>query len=333
MRVLQYRGEHIETAHPVRAVVVHLDASGPRTTWTSGAPTRSPWRSAGKPFQLLASIEAMEAARHSENTPFTARSLSDMDLAIGASSHSGQPGHTDVVASLLQRFGRNPSDLRCGAEPPAHTPSFHTLLRHGEPPGAIHNDCSGKHAMMLGACTARGWDLEYRPEAHPLQQAVREAVQRLSGEAPGSAVDGCGVPVWVLSIAGMARAWAELAAAMLDPDRDPLLARIGQAMAEHPWHVSGEGRVDLRLAEAATEPYVGKIGAQGVFCVALPRRRLGLALKVATGDDAAVAVAARHLIETAAPGAIAPDPGFPWHTVRNVVGDPVGRRILEAEST
>lgn len=331
MRVLQFRGEHIETVHPVSAVVVNMGAAGPRTTWTSGPPTRSPWRSAGKPFQLLASIEAMEAARHSENTPFTARSLSNTDLAIGASSHSGQPGHTAVVASLLQRFGRGPDDLRCGAEPPAHRPSFHALLRDGSSPGAIHNDCSGKHAMMLGACTARGWDLEYRPAAHPLQVAVRDAVERLSGEPPGAAVDGCGVPVWVLSVAAMAQAWAELAAAMEDPDRDPLLARIGAAMAEHPWHVSGDGRIDLRLAGSAGEPYVGKIGAQGVFCVALPERRLGLALKVATGDDAAVAVAARHLVETVAPGALAPDPGFPWHTVRNVVGDAVGRRVVEPE--
>lgn len=331
MRVLQYRGGHVETAHPVRAVAVRLDEGGPRTLWSSGDPIRSPWRSAGKPFQLLASLEAMEAARHSENTPFTVRSLSDADLAIGASSHSGQPGHTDIVSSLLRRFGRSEADLRCGAEPPAHTPTHHALLRAGGAPGPEHNDCSGKHAMMLGACTARGWDLAYRPETHPLQQEIRSAVVRLAGEEPGVAVDGCGVPVWVLSVAAMARAWAELAAAMADPDRDPLLGRIGTAMADNPWHVSGDGRIDLRLARHAAEPYVGKIGAQGVFCVALPQRRLGLALKVGSGDDPAVAVAARHLIETLAPGALSPDPDFPWHTVRNVVGDAVGHRTATTD--
>jgi L-asparaginase II len=312
-------------------VAVRLEGDGPTRVWSSGDATTSPWRSAGKPFQLLSAIEEMEAAHHSENTPFTARSLSDVDLAIGASSHSGQPGHVAVVTSLLTRFGRSTADLRCGAEPPAHAKSFQELLRRGDAPGPEHNDCSGKHALMLGACTARGWDLDYRPASHPLQSRIRDAVHRLSGEPPGVAVDGCGVPVWVLSVAGMARAWAELAAAMADPDRDPLLARIGTAMAEHPWHVSGDGRIDLRLAESAQEPYVGKIGAQGVFCVALPRRRLGLALKVASGDDPAVAVAARHLIETVAPGALSPDPEYPWHTVRNVVGAPVGHRAAETD--
>lgn len=331
MRVLQYRGEHVETAHPVHAVAVRMDTGGPRTIASMGAPVGSPWRSAGKPFQLLACVEAMEAAGHSENTPFTARSLSDLDLAIGASSHSGQPGHTAAVHALLERFGRTEAELRCGAEPPAHAPTFHALLRDGHVPGPIHNDCSGKHAMMLGACTARGWPLEYRPASHPLQRAIRETVAQLTQEAPGSAVDGCGVPVWVLSVSGMARAWAALAGAMHDPDGDPLLARIGDAMAEHPWHVSGDGRIDLHLSGLATERCVTKIGAQGVLCVALPDRRMGIALKVTTGDDAAVAVAARHVIDHLAPGALATGPDLPWHTVRNVVGDTVGRRAVQTD--
>ncbi|MEC8422533.1 MAG: asparaginase, partial [Myxococcota bacterium] len=195
--MVQYRGAHVETIHPVRAVAVRIDGETARVLWAGGAAVRSPWRSAGKPFQLLASIEAMEAARHSENTAFTARSLSDIDLAVGASSHSGQAAHIEVVESLLARFGRGVGDLRCGAEPPAHAPSFHALIRAGRKPSAIHNDCSGKHAMMLGACTARGWDLDYRAEMHPLQQTVRETVLRLTGEVPGAAIDGCGIPVWV----------------------------------------------------------------------------------------------------------------------------------------
>jgi len=332
MQVLQFRGAHVETRHPVRAVAVQMTPGGVQTVWASGAPTRSPWRSAGKPFQLLASVEAMDAAAHSENTPFTSRSLSDIDLAIGASSHSGQPGHTRVVEDLLRRFGRTVADLRCGAEPPAHRETFHDVLRSGEGPSALHNDCSGKHALMLGACTARGWDLEYRPSSHPLQQAIRDTVARAAGEPPEAAVDGCGVPVWILSVGAMAAAWAGLAAAMADPDRDPLLGRIGHAMAENPWHVSGDGRIDLRLAAAARETYVGKIGAEGVFCVALPERRIGIALKVASGNDAAVAVSARAAIDTVAPGALSADPGFPWSTVRNVVGDDVGHRVAQLDA-
>ena len=200
-------------------------------------------------------------------------------------------------------------------------------LRGGGRASPLHNDCSGKHALMLGACTARGWDLAYRPLSHPLQQAIRDTVASATGEPPDAAVDGCGVPVWILSVEAMATAWARLAAAMADPDRDPLLGRIGHAMAENPWHVSGDGRIDLRIATAARQTYVGKIGAQGVFCVALPDQDLGIALKVSSGDDAAVAVAARAVIDIVAPGALSADLDFPWSTVRNVVGDAVGDRV------
>ena len=151
-------------------------------------------------------------------------------------------------------------------------------------------------------------------------------VTELASETPAHAVDGCGVPVWILSVAAMAHAWAHLSWSMADPDRDPLLARIGAAMQEHPWHVSGDERIDLRLARAAAERYVGKIGAKGVFCIALPDREISIALKVESGDDAAVAVAARHVIDVVAPGALHPDPDFPWHHVKNVVGDTVGAR-------
>lgn len=330
MRVVQARGGHVETIHPVRAVAVRVAGDGGlEVVRTAGPPSVSPWRSAAKPFQLHAVLTAMEAAGHSENTPFTVRSMSDEELAIGASSHSGQPGHVAVVDALLERFGCTRSQLRCGADRPIHAPSFHALLRSGGAPGPEHNDCSGKHAMMLGACRARGWSDAYLPVDHPVQEAVRRGVVAFTGEEPGHAVDGCGVPVWVLSVLGMARAWARLAQAMADPDEDPLLARIGHAMAEHPWHVSGDDRIDLRLARHAREPFVGKIGAQGVFCVALPERRMGLALKVATGDDPAVAVSARSWIDAVAPEVLTPDPAFPWDIVRNVVGDAVGSRSVE----
>ncbi len=320
MIILQHRGGFVETTHPAHAVAVRMDGAFPRTLFEDGAPVRSPWRSAGKPFQLLTSLQAM---------PDGDAAFRDEELAIGASSHSGQPLHTDHVLALLRRFGFDAHHLRCGAEPPAHGPTHEALLAAGLRPSDLHNDCSGKHAFMLGAVAANSWALDYRPTAHPLQARNIAAVETLASEAPGIAVDGCGVPTFVLSLSGMARAWAALAFAMAEPERDPLLSRIGHAMARHPLLTSGEGRIDLAIAERATEPFVGKIGAQGVFCVALPARRLGVAIKVTSGDDAALAVAVPALLDRIAPGALRPDAGaWPWADVRNVVGAVVGQRLV-----
>jgi len=151
-----------------------------------------------------------------------------------------------------------------------------------------------------------------------------------TGEQAGLAVDGCGVPTFHLTVAGMARAWSALAVAMADaPHSD--LGRIGWAMAQHPDLVSGTDRIDAAIARAATESYVGKIGALGVFCIALPQRRMGIALKIESGDEGALACAVPAAIAQAAPGAIVLPDDWPWNTVHNVVGAPVGQRVVVSE--
>jgi len=314
VRIDQTRGGFIETRHRVRAVAVTGDA----VCWESGAPTHSPWRSAGKPFQLAVALEALTTA---------AADLSPALLAIGASSHSGEPRHVAAVRAVLERFDAPEDGLLCGAEDPAHRATADDLLRRGTLPCAIHNDCSGKHAFMLAASRARGWSEEYRTPDHPLQDRVLASVRARTGEVPGVAVDGCGIPTFILSIAGMAQAWAGLARAMTHtPDTD--LGHIGWAMAHHPDLVSGTDRIDATFAALAAEPCVGKIGAGGVFCIALPEREMGIAIKVESGDEAALACAIPAVVHAAAPGAIAAPEIWPWHTVLNVVGDPVGKRVV-----
>jgi L-asparaginase II len=65
------------------------------------------------------------------------------------------------------------------------------------------------------------------------------------------------------------------------------------------------------------------VGAEGLFCIALPERREGLAIKVHTGNADALAVAVhavllQHGVRLEAP--------WPWATVSNVRGAIVGER-------
>lgn len=324
MLVLQLRAGLCETRHEVSAVAVSA-TGGPTADpcWRTGPETESTWRSAAKPLQLQACLDALGDPS----------SLRDVDLAIAASSHSGQGPHVAAVRHLLARFGVDEAELRCGAEPPVHRPTLAALLAAGEQPRPIHNDCSGKHAMMLAACHARGWPVDdYRDPDHPLQRRIIDLAHRWCGQVPGVATDGCGVPTLWLSLTGMARAWARIAAAMADAAVDPTLHRIGRAMAAHPWWTSGDDRLDLALARRVVGPlpdhYVGKIGARGLFCVALPSRRLGVAIKVADGDEDALAVAVPAVLEAIAPGTLAPAPRWPWATIRDVIGRPVGHRLV-----
>ncbi len=318
MRALQLRGGHTELVHPFSFATATAD--GPVRSQHWGEPCATFWRSAGKPFQLRTALTAIGGAE-----PF-----SDIELAIGASSHSGQPAHTDQVRELLARFGHEVAALQCGVAVPAHKATAESLIRENRPFCSLHSDCSGKHSFMLGACGAQGWDPNnYLSPDHPLQVQILADIVEVCGERPPIAVDGCGVPTFYLSLEGMARAWARLALTMADPTEDPLLARIGWAMENHPWWTSGDGRIDLAVARRAQRPLVGKIGALGVFCVAIPEARLGIAIKVHSGDENALVNIIPAVIERVFPGMMGPDVDWPWAGVTNGVGKVVGQRLVE----
>lgn len=324
MEILQRRGAQLETRHRVSAAAI-VDN---RVVWSTGLAGSSPWRSAAKPFQLWCSLEALGDPQ-----------LSAVETALGASSHAGQPAHVEALRALQRRLGVREADLRCGAEPPLHRGSWEALLRAGQEPLDIHNDCSGKHSYFLAASAAKGWDGDYRDPDHPLQRRIATFAAERAGEAIGLSVDGCGVPVICLSIEGMARAWSwlgERMAAVGDPwtgqprpasPGDQRAARIGWAMLHNPWWTSGDGRLDLEIARGAREPLVGKIGAGGVFCLALPQRGLGLAVKAWSGDDDALGVAVREALNAVAPGSWEAPADWERPILRNVVGRVVGDRV------
>ncbi len=309
--VLQRRGGHVEAVHPFSAVAVQ----GRQVVGRLGPPITSTWRSAAKPFQLWCSWGALDEAP-----------CSDQELAVGAASHAGQPEHVALVRGLLARFGVPESALACGGHAPLWGGAHEELIRSGQAITDVHNNCSGKHTFMVAGCRNRGWGGDYRGVDHPLQQAIRELVRRLAGEAPLHGVDGCGVPSWVLSIEGMARAWSHLAESF--QSGEPRLHRIGAAMMAHPHLTSGSGRLDEELMAGRREAMVVKIGAQGLFSMAFPERGMGVTVKVHSGSGDALGVALEHSLAELVPGAWERPEGWRWGTVLNVAGRPVGDRVL-----
>ncbi len=315
LRIVEERGAALEAEHAVSAVL--CDATG-RIIHSVGPEIEATWRSASKPFQLEASLSFLPDA--------FVDALSERDLALGAASHSGEPQHVAGVRSLLDRMACSAEGLRCGAHWPVHEPSGRTLASHGERATALHNNCSGKHAYMLGATRSSGLAPDYRPVAHPLQQRVVERVRHHTGGRVSSetVIDGCGVPCFVLPLSAMAQAWASIATCMAR--HDGVLSRIGWAMCHEPWFMSGTDRLDLMLVHGATEPIVAKVGAMGIQCVAFPERGLGLALKLRTGSSDARPLVVEAVMDRWLPGLLRPDTLRRFRDVVNVVGDVVGQR-------
>jgi L-asparaginase II len=187
-------------------------------------------------------------------------------LALAAASHSGEDFHVDGVRKILSGAGLSADDLRCPAAWPMDTPTAYRLIARGEPMSRIRMNCSGKHAAMLATCVQNGWPTaSYLDPGHPLQQSIRRTVEELAGQrSTATTVDGCGAPLFALTLAGLARAFRTLVrAAPGTPER-----RVADAMRAYPEWNSGTDR-DERLLMNAVPGLLLKSGAEGVDAFAI----------------------------------------------------------------
>ena len=272
------RGALVESAHRAHAAVA--DAAG-NLLYAAGDAERVTFlRSSAKPLQALAMVESGAAERFG---------LTDREIAVACASHYGEPFHVAAVRSILGKSGLDEEALACGVHAPGHAPSAAALIRAGEPPRKIHNNCSGKHASMLALCQHAGWRIEgYTAPEHPVQARLRQVVAEMAGMAPEDvyvAVDGCNAPVFALPLRSIARAFALLAQpAGVSTERAAAMRRISRAMRAHPEMVSGTNGFTTNLMRAAGENIVSKSGAEALFCAGALAQGWGIAVKIEDGD-------------------------------------------------
>ena len=269
-----WRGPRPESVHLGHAVI--CDAAGDiKAAWGNPSETVLA-RSSAKMIQALPLITSGAA---------DAYGLTPEHLALACASHDGTPAHADRVRDWVETLDLGDADLRCGAHDPLARSADVALIRAGTAPCQSHNQCSGKHTGFLTLNRHLGGTPDYVDAGHPVQVAVREAFEAVTHEAsPFHAIDGCSAPNFASSLQGMARAMAWFAAASeTGPTAERAAARLWQAMVAHPDLVAGEGRACTELMRACSEPVALKTGAEGFFVAILPRRGLGVALKVTDG--------------------------------------------------
>ena len=286
-----WRGPIAESRHRFQAAVSAPD--GALAAQTDEPRMVTTFRSAAKPFQLLPLVERGHAARWG---------FDDETLAVMTGSHIGSRYHVALVSGILARIGLSDHDLACGFHEPLDPESLVQIRMHPADRSPLYNNCSGKHAGMLALALAEGWPTQgYEQAGHPVQQHMKRAVADSCGVAPESlsvGVDGCSVSVFGVPLSGMARAYARLATARADGDaREQAMARIRDAMRAWPRATGGAGRLSSALMERAPARLVAKGGAEGLECVGLTERGLGLALKCEDGQSRAIGPALMGLLE------------------------------------
>ena len=263
-----------ESAHLLDIAVV--DADG-QIVASLGNPSREVFaRSSMKPLQAAVSLS------------HASLDLSQREIAVMCGSHNAEPVHVETVRSLLAKAGVEEDALQCPSARPWDEES--AIADPAE--RRINSNCSGKHAGMLAACMAQGWDTAtYREPDHPLQQSILEAVRHATGVGNMAiGVDGCGIPVHGMPLHSMARIFALFSA----PERwDGLAATadlVVRAMTSEPYMVAGRNRLDTALMGSHPGLMV-KGGAEALVCAGILDAGLGVAVKVRDGSPRAAAPA------------------------------------------
>jgi len=261
-----------ESRHVGAGVVV--DASGTVIDSVGDATASIYPRSTMKPFQALAVRRAGAL-------------FSDEELVLTTASHAGTAAHQALALHMLESFDHLESDLGCPPDMPFDRGTARTM----DGPRRLAMNCSGKHAGMLAACRVNGWDeATYLDIEHPLQQRVRAVVEEYTHETVDLVgTDGCGAPVFPLTLTGLARGFAGVVARADDDS-----AALTDAVLAHPWAIDGVGRANTVTIERLQ--VLAKLGAEGVMVMGLPGGA-AVAVKVLDGSQRAGTLAALALLE------------------------------------
>jgi L-asparaginase II len=291
------RGGIAESLHLGHLMVLNADGS---TYLSKGSPELPIFpRSAVKSLQASAMLKA-------------GLTVSDEELAIICASHSGAQSHIDLVIKMLEKRDIPISALKNAVDKPLGEKEKITWGENAA--SQLAQNCSGKHAGKLLTCQQNGWDLAtYLDMNHPLQIAIKNEIELLAGEkVSATSVDGCGAPLFAISLIGLARSISNLV-----KSNEAAHKQIVSACTTYPELVAGEGRLTTRMMRAVPGLFM-KEGAEGIEVCALSDGR-AIAIKIIDGSWRPVAPIIMEIFNRW--GVVMPDESVKIYGGGSVIGE------------
>jgi len=179
-------------------------------------------------------------------------------LALAQSSHSGAAMHMDGVREILASVGLDESALQCALDRPLGDAERRAW--GDAAPTRIAMNCSGKHAAKIATCVINNWPVaSYLEQAHPLQVAIKAELEELASEKiTVTSTDGCGAPLFLISVIGLARAIQKITMSA-----DPVHESVMEAARTFPEMVGGKGRHNTEMMQEVSGLFM-KDGAEAV---------------------------------------------------------------------
>lgn len=202
-------------------------------------------------------------------------SLTDKEIAVCCASHTGEPVHLEILRSILKKADLTENDLQC----PVVEPLNKEEQKKFDVYSPLHNNCSGKHTLMLAVCRQMGWETKkYLDKNHPLQKAVYKKIKELceeENELPFT-LDGCMAPNWATSLEGLSKGFHNLFCSEVYKD-------IKKAFIDAPYLIGGKDRPDTRIMEL-NHKLIAKAGAGGLMSIVNTETNEVLTFKIIDAD-------------------------------------------------
>lgn len=272
------RGPLVESIH--RGDIAVVNSKGKLLNYVGNPYKISYMRSAAKPIQALNVILSGAADKFKFN---------DEEISIMCASHYGEDFHREVVERMMKKIGLTVDNLLCGATLSLSKEYAEELIWNHVKLQQTNTDCSGKHAGMLAVCMVKGYSItDYNLENHPLQKELKALAAQLceiDEEKIYIGIDGCTVPVYGMPLYNMALGFAKIAnPGGLTKEYKDASDRIFKAMNSAPEMVAGTNGFCTELIKNTNGKLIGKLGAEGVYCIGVKGMDIGIALKIEDGS-------------------------------------------------
>ncbi len=283
-KLIEYRrGNIIDQEHS--GVIIHINKHGVINKVGEDNEAEFCFRSCMKPLQAAAAIDLELDKKYN---------FSLDEIALFCASHTGDLIHREKILSILKKIGCNSKDLLCPELKPLSLKEQKRLIQNNLSFDKIHNNCSGKHSMMLAICKDQNFPLEnYKDFNHPLTKLILTKVCELCEINLSQTIitkDGCGLPVIAASIENLAKG-------ILNLFSNKKYEKIKQAFIQFPFLIGGEGRLDSEIINASAQTLAAKVGAGGLCVVVNLEKEEAIAVKIADANMEARSFAVLSAIE------------------------------------
>jgi len=234
----------------------------------------------GYPFFMRSCAKPLQAALIIDYGLDKEFKMTEEEIAICCASHAGEKIHVNIIRNLLAKFDLSEDMLKCGTHEPISPSAKYELLKNNKAPSALHNNCSGKHTMMLGLCKLNGWNTaDYDSPEHPLQKKIKQKIYSLceiTDKKYPVTKDGCGVPIFSMPLENMIKGYLNLFTGLK-------YSKIKNAFLNNPYIIGGETRTDTKII-ANSQNLIAKVGAEGLCIVINTQKEEGFIVKICDSD-------------------------------------------------